>query len=72
MTGLDGLGPRIIKLVVDSLSPSTAMLVNKSIATGEFPSQLKIAKVVPIFSGGDKSDPSNYRPVSILPTVLSY
>ena len=68
-TGLDGLGPRIIKLAVDSLSPSIAMLVNKSIATGEFPSQLKIAKVLPIFKGGDKSDPSNYRPISILPTV---
>ena len=68
-TGLDGLGPRIIKLAVDSLSPSIAMLVNKSIATGEFPSQLKIPKVLPIFKGGDKSDPSNYRPISILPTV---
>ena len=68
-TGLDGLGPRIIKLAVDSLSPSIAMLVNKSIATGEFPSRLKIPKVLPIFKGGDKSDPSNYRPISILPTV---
>ena len=45
------------------------MLVNKSIATREFPSQLKIAKVLPIFKGGDKSDPSNHRPISILPTV---
>ena len=68
-TGLDGLGPRIIKLAVDSISPSIAMLINKSIETGEFPSQLKVAKVFPIFKGGDKTDPSNYRPISILPTV---
>ena len=43
-TGLDDLGPRIIKLAVDSLSPSIAKLINKSIKNGEFPSQLKIAK----------------------------
>ena len=68
-TGLDGLGPRIIKLAIDLLSPSIARLINRSIETGVFPSQLKIAKVFPVFKGGEKSDPSNYRPISILPTV---
>ena len=59
----------VVKLAVDSLSPSIAVLINKRIATCEFPSQLKIAKVLPIFKGGEKFDPSNYRPISILPTV---
>ena len=68
-TGLDGIGPRIIKLAAKSLSPSIAMLINKSIATGQFPSQMKLAKVLPIYKGGEKSDPSNYRPISILSTV---
>ena len=40
-----------------------------SIATGQFPSQMKLAKVLPIYKGGEKSDPSNYRPISILSTV---
>ena len=47
-TEFDDLGPRIIKLAVDSLSPSIARLINKSIESGEFPSQLKIAKVFPV------------------------
>ena len=52
-----------------AVSPSIAELINKSIVTGCFPSQLKQAKVLPIYKGGDKSDPSNYRPISILPTI---
>ena len=68
-TGLDGIGPRILKLSAHVVSPSIAELINKSIVTGCFPSQLKQAKVLPIYKGGDKSDPSNYRPISILPTT---
>ena len=68
-TGLDGIGPRILKLSAHAVSPSIAELINKSIVTGCFPSHLKQAKVLPIYKGGDKSDPSNYRPISILPTI---
>ena len=68
-TGLDGLGPRLLKLAVNCLSSSIAALINKSLATGQFPSQLNQAKIFPIFKGGTKTDPSNYRPISILPTI---
>ena len=43
-TGLDGLGPKIIKLAVSCLSPSIAALINKSLATGQFPSNLNKQK----------------------------
>ena len=68
-TGIDGLGPKIIKLAADILSPSITLLINRSIIRGQFPSQLKCAKVFPIFKSGTKTDPSNYRPISILPTI---
>ena len=68
-TGLGGLGPKIIKLAATNLAPFIAALINKSISSGTFPSQLKCAKVFPVFKGGAKSYPSNYRPISILPTV---
>ena len=73
-TGLDGLGPKIIKSAACIFSPivAAAALINKNISSGTFPSQLKCAKIFPVFKGGVKSDPtnySNYRPISILPTV---
>ena len=57
------------KILKSKFSPFIAALINKSISSGTFPSQLKSAKVFPVFKGGAKSDPSNYRPISILPTV---
>ena len=64
--GLDGIGPRIIKSVANILSLSIAALINKSNTTGKFPDKLKFAKVFPIHKSDSKSDPCNYRPISIL------
>ena len=47
--GLDGIGPRILKLACNVISPSIASLINKSITSGKFPNKLKLAKVFPIF-----------------------
>ena len=55
----------MIKSAACILSPIIASLINKSILSGIFPSQLKCAKVFPIFKGGVKSDPTNYRPISM-------
>ena len=49
------------------MSPSIAVHINKSLDTGTFPDQL--AKVFPIYKGRCKTDPSNYRPISILLTL---
>lgn len=68
-TGLDGLGPRLLKTIKNIISPSIAAIINKSLTSGKFPNKLKIAKVFPIFKNGSKSDPSNYRPISILTTI---
>ena len=41
----------------------------KSIYTGIFPSQWKEARVSPIYKNGTKREPSNYRPISVIPKV---
>lgn len=40
-----------------------------SIRSSTFPTALKMAEVVPIFKKGDNMDKTNYRPVSILPSI---
>ena len=59
----------MIKLATNGLSPVMADLINKNINSGSFPSQLKSAEVFPIYYSGQISDPPNYSPISILPTI---
>jgi hypothetical protein len=40
--------------------------VKLSLETGVVPSQLKIAKIMPIYKSGDKTVMDNYRPISLL------
>ena len=47
--GLDGIGPKIGKIAANCLSSVIADLIYKNINSGSFPSQLKSAKVFPIY-----------------------
>ena len=43
--------------------------MNRSFHEGIFPDIWKLANVIPIFKKGDKSEPSNYRPVALLSCI---
>ena len=36
------------------------------VQTGIYPSKLKGAKVIPVYKTGDRSEPGNYRSISVL------
>ena len=67
--GSDDLAYHFIR---DSL-PVTAfyitVIVNTSIVTGLYATLWKHAIVVPVFKSGDFDEPSNFRPISILPIL---
>ena len=46
-----------------------ANCINECIKQNKFPNELKIADITPIFKKDDPLDKTNYRPISILPTV---
>ena len=48
------------------------IIINRSFDTGIVPSQLKTAKVIPIFKANDSNLLKNYRPVSLLPAFQNY
>ena len=68
--GLDELDSKILKLSAPIISETLTFLYNLCIDKNHFPNLLKQAKIIPIHKSGDKNDPSNYRPISIL-SVLS-
>ena len=67
--GFDNISNDILKDVVDIILYPLTHIINLSFSNGVFPSELKIAKIVPIFKSGDQKVVSNYRPISILPSI---
>ena len=59
----------VLKSLRFILAPILSYLINLSLSTGIFPNSLKLAKVVPIYKGGDKTNVANYRPISILSLI---
>ena len=71
-SGWDEIPTFLVKKCVDSFIEPLTYLVNFSISEGIFPSELKLAIVVPIFKSGDPSLITNYRPISVLIYFLRF
>ena len=67
--GHDGISNKLLKLLKIELSKSLTLIINQMITTGIFPDSFKISKITPLFKKGDVSMLSNYRTISLLPTI---
>lgn len=67
--GIDEFPPILFKYCAEELTYPLYRLINQSFEEGVVPLQLKQALVKPIHKKNSKSDPSNYRPISLLPTA---
>ena len=65
--GWDSISSRIVKTTYSLFLTPLTYIMNISLLKGVVPSELKIAKVIPLFKSGDPTKFSNYRPVSVLP-----
>ena len=64
--GPDLISHKMLKECAHTVSKPLHILFSRSLNEGCFPDSWKIAQVTPIFKKGDKSLPSNYRPISLL------
>jgi Notch-like protein len=67
-TGYEGISSRILKNCMDVISKPLSHIINESFKQRIYPEKLKYALVRPIYKMGEKTDISNYRPISLLMT----
>ena len=60
---------KILKLSLESYLPELTKIINDCFQNGNFPNELKLDEVLPIFKKGDNLLKENYRPISILSHV---
>ena len=67
--GADNIPAKILKDAATVIVPPLTQLFNCAIHEGYFPTKLKYANVIPLFKKNSNTDKSNYRPISILPSI---
>jgi exonuclease III len=68
-TGPDNIHVKNIKMIQNIVAPLLCHITNLCFAKGDYPKQLKIAKVIPVHKGNETTNPSNYRPISLLSSL---
>ena len=63
--GPDDIHPLLLKKCADQLAQPLMTIFNRSLREGTLPDSWKRSLVVPLFKKGVRSDPLNYRPISL-------
>ena len=67
--GIDNVSGRFLKDGADVLGIPITQICNLSIRLSHFPKDCKVAKLKPLYKKGTKTDPKNFRPISLLSIV---
>ena len=68
-SGPDKKHPRVMNEAAEQIASPLTILYQMSIDQGKLPQQWKLANITPIFKKGSKSEPANYRPVSLTSVI---
>ena len=63
--GPDKIHPKVLKEAAASIAPALTTLYNNTLKSHEIPDEWRSALIIALFKKGAKSDPGNYRPVSL-------
>ena len=67
--GLDGIPPKLLIQLADLVSDPIAECFSRLFHSGVIPDDWKDAVISPIYKGGKRTEPANYRPVALLPVI---
>ena len=68
-SGPSDINAKCLQLTISSIVTSIVRIINLSLQDGTVPSGWKAANVTPVFKKGDMQDPTNYRPISVIPVL---
>ena len=68
-TRIDKISAKVLKLSAPVIAQSLADIFNASTESQTFPSEWKVARVIPLHKKGPRNMLDNYRPISILPII---
>ena len=69
VTGHDLIPPRAVKQSADALCYLLSTLINYVLDAGKIPKQWKLGEIAPVHKGNCGLNKSNYRPITILPSI---
>ena len=67
--GPDDIPASLLKRFSSVFLPVLALIFRKSYNEGIVPKEMKSANIIPIHKSGNKTEPGNYRPVSLTPII---
>lgn len=68
-TGCDLIPPRVVQLSANVLCHPSSTWINYVLDTAKIPQQWKLDEVTPVYKKDCGLEKSNYRPISILPSL---
>ena len=63
--GPDGISASLLINCAEEIAPALKIFFSHSLSSSLIPTSFKEAAIIPVFKLGDKSLPSNYRPISL-------
>ena len=63
--GPDGIPSSLLVNCATELAPILLIVFTHSLSSGVVPPSFKLAAITPVFKSGDRTTPSNYRPISL-------
>ena len=64
-TGPDNIPPRLLRETAYQMAPLLTFIFQSSLDQGKLPADWKLANITPLYKKGSRTDPANYRPISL-------